>query len=650
MSSSRSISTKINIPLIVAIIIGLLVIGTNSWITLSSMKNEVLDKKADTFKVALDDQIKSKKNVWITNALQLAMNSDIKEGLISQNRESLVKTFSNIGKMYRENTPFKKVNIHVLTPDLKSFFKSWKPESFGESWSRYKTYKKVLSSKKPIVGFEEDAKGLRLRAVAPIFKDGSLIGIIDFSGGINNFGSALKKSGIDFLYFLDKKYASLVKKNPLKKDGHLLSSSKNIDKDFLNYVKSSSFSLEESIKKPYILDNQYFTKTLPLKDIEGNIVGHALFGQKSSEVLATINETKMSMIKQIAITSIMLIVIIIALLIVLRKYVINPILELKNRAEDLASGEGDLTKEIEINSNDEIGQTSNEFTKFIHKVRDIINIAKTSSNENATVANELSSTAKEVGGMAEDTAHIIDETNTMSQNIKEELAHSLEEAKRSKDEIENANTKLDSAKEQVLLVANKVSQSASTEIELAHKITQLSSDTEQVKDVLTVISDIADQTNLLALNAAIEAARAGEHGRGFAVVADEVRKLAERTQKSLSEINATINVVVQAISDASEQMNKNSKEMESLIDSANEVGEHINETSDIMNKATASSERNVQDYEDTVKKIDEVVTKINLINKNTTSNTRSIEEISSAAEHLHQLTEELSSVLNKFKT
>lgn len=328
----------------------------------------------------------------------------------------------------------------------------------------------------------------------------------------------------------------------------------------------------------------------------------------------------------------------------------KPLLGLENTAYNLAEGDGDLTKQMNIKSQDEIGSASTQINNFIDKVRSTIVLAKTTSSENASIAHELSTTTLQVGKRVEESTNIIKQATLMSHETKGEIVHSVEEAKVSTKEVMKANDELKTARNFLQELGNRVHNSASTEMELAHKIQQLSSDAEQVKSVLIIISDIADQTNLLALNAAIEAARAGEHGRGFAVVADEVRKLAERTQKSLVEINATINVIVQAIVDSSEQMNRNSHEIQELANLAQDVEEKIETTAQIMETATNLNNKTVNDFVNTGHKIDQIVSKIEEINILSSDNARSVEEIAGASEHLNSLTEKLNAILNKFRT
>lgn len=283
-------------------------------------------------------------------------------------------------------------------------------------------------------------------------------------------------------------------------------------------------------------------------------------------------------------------------------------------------------------------------------IRKLIQDSKNLSNENFSVANELSSASLETGKRVVESTNIVHDTTNQAKSLQENIEISIRDAQVSKEDMQKVSLNINEANSAMNELGEKIQQSADIEKELADRIAELSVDAEQVREVLAVINDIADQTNLLALNAAIEAARAGDHGRGFAVVADEVRQLAERTQKSLVEINATINVIVQSIANSSEKMTSNSKKVEELVSIAQDVIEKIELMSVSTKEAVSMSDKTVEDYVETGQNIDKIISSIWQIDELSTQNSRSVEEIASAAEHLNKMTETLNDKLGAFKT
>ena len=365
-----------------------------------------------------------------------------------------------------------------------------------------------------------------------------------------------------------------------------------------------------------------------------------------AEVLITPNHIRNTLIVS---TLIVLFIIIFITSFIVSSSVIKPLNRFKTKILEISNNH-DLVQRIDTNASQEIMDMGESLNTLLISLQEVISTSKNSSTENAAISHELSTTALGVGNNVENSVVIVKEATSKAKLAQNEILNAISDAQESKEDIIKANDNLETARVDIISLDSKVRETAQVEAALAQNMETLSKDASEVKTVLVIIGDIADQTNLLALNAAIEAARAGEHGRGFAVVADEVRKLAERTQKTLSEINSTINIVVQSIGDASSQMSSNSQEIQELANIAQGVEKRINQTVEIVQQAVDASDRTVKDFEGTGKSVSVIVEKVEDINEISSTNARSVEEIAAAAEHLNSLTNNLNAKLETFKT
>ncbi len=498
----------------------------------------------------------------LANALaSLIANVDIfSEMFANGEREQLAEALVPAFKVMKSDFHARQFQYH--TPPATSFLRVHKPQKFGDDLSSFrKTVIATNRTKQNVVGLEKGVAGLGVRGISPVFYKGEHLGSVEFgmSFGQPFFEQFKNKTGVDISLYLSRDSGFETFASTLSGEGVL-----------------SNAELFDAIDSPVVLQRHHNDMELAVyayrvNDFNGESIGVMEIAMDRSHYAAAINTARNTAV-MIGVISLVVGLMIAAFI---GRLIGGPLCQAVAAMTEISEGEGDLTRRLDDSGDNEISRLARAFNSFAEKVRGLVSQVYGSTTQLASAAEEMSAIMEETNRGTQqqqsETSQVVTAMNEMTATVQEVARHATDAA-----EAANSADKASAEGKQVVINTMKAIESLSSEVHSAATvISQLEKDSENIGTVLDVIKGIAEQTNLLALNAAIEAARAGEQGRGFAVVADEVRTLASKTQQSTQEIQEMIEKLQAGAQSAVKVMDDSRVKAEESVTQAAKAGSSL---------------------------------------------------------------------------